>query len=135
MVYYPWEVSAAYLERISPKRLGDEMEATAKSFAGWDANSLMFRYAACRGHDVSAPYGGDMATALGQIRAPVLILASGSDRLLGRDGTRRIRDLVKHPTYVEVPSDMGHRGLGEDAEPDEAAIIARAVRTFLGGGG
>jgi homoserine acetyltransferase len=108
------------------------MEAMAKSFAAWDANSLVFRYAACRGHDVAAPFGGDMATALKQIQAPVLILASASDRLLGLYGTRRIRDLVKHTTYVEIPSDMGHRGLGEEAEPGEAAIIARAVRTFLG---
>lgn len=133
MVYYPWDVSAAYLERVSPKQLGDEMEATAKSFAAWDANSLVFRYAACRGHDVAAPFSGDMATALKQIQAPVLVLASASDRLLGLYGTRRIRDLVKHATYVEIPSDMGHRGLGEAAEPAEAGIIARAVRTFLGG--
>lgn len=135
MVYYPWDVSASYLERVSAKQLGDEMEATAKSFASWDANSLVFRYAACREHDVAAPFGGDMATALGQIRAPVLILASASDRLLGLYGTRRIRDLVKHATYVEIPSDMGHRGLGADAEPAEAAIIARAIRSFLGAKG
>jgi homoserine O-acetyltransferase/O-succinyltransferase len=135
MVYYPWEVSAAYLERISPKQLGDEMEATAKSFAAWDANSLVLRYAACREHDVAAPFGGDMATALGQIRAPVLVLSSASDRLLGLYGTRRIRALVKHATYVEIPSDMGHRGLGEDAEPAEAAVIARAIRIFLGAKG
>lgn len=132
MVYYPWDVSAAYLERVSAKRFGDEMEAMAQSFAGWDANSLVFRYAACRGHDVAAPFGGDMATALKQIQAPVLILASASDRLLGLYGTRRIRDGVKRATYVEIPSDMGHRGLGPDAEPGEAAIIARSIRNFLG---
>ncbi len=131
IVYYPWDVSAAYLERVSGKRLGEEMEATAKSFAAWDANSLVFRYAACREHDVAAPYGGDLGTALKQIRAPVLILSSASDRLLGLNGTRRIRDGVKHATYVEIPSDMGHRGLGEDAEPAEAAIIARDIRNFL----
>jgi len=135
IVYYPWDVSAAYLERVSPKQLGEEMEATAKSFAAWDANSLVFRYAACREHDVAAPFGGDLATALKQVQAPVLILASASDRLLGLDGTRRIRDGVKHATYVEIPSDMGHRGLGAEAEPGEAAIIARAIRTFLGARG
>jgi homoserine O-acetyltransferase len=133
IVYYPWDVSAAYLERVQGKRLGEEMEATAKSFAAWDANSLVFRYAACREHDVAAPYGGDLGAALKQIRAPVLVLSSASDRLLGLNGTRRIRDGVKHATYVEIPSDMGHRGLGEEAEPAEAAIIAREVRNFLGG--
>jgi homoserine acetyltransferase len=135
MVYYPWDVSAAYIERISAKQLGEEVEATANSFAGWDANSLVFRYAACRANDVAAPFGGDMAVALKQIQAPVLVLASASDRLLGLYGTRRIRDLVKHATYVEIPSDMGHRGLGENAEPAEAAIIARAIRSFLGARG
>ncbi|HEX3883067.1 MAG TPA: alpha/beta fold hydrolase [Stellaceae bacterium] len=134
LVYYPWNVSAAYLERVSAKRLGEEMEAEAKSFASWDANSLVFRYAACREHDVSAPFGGDMSAAFAQIRAPVLILASASDRLLGLYGTRRIRDGVKHATYVEIPSDMGHRGLGVDAEPGEAAYIVRAIKDFLGAG-
>lgn len=133
IVYYPWDVSAAYLERVQGKRLGEEMEATAKSFAAWDANSLVFRYAACRAHDVAAPYGGDLGTALKQIRAPVLILSSASDRLLGLSGTRRIRDGVKHAIYVEIPSDMGHRGLGENAEPGEAAIIAREIGGFLAG--
>ncbi len=131
IVYYPWEVSSAYLERIPAKRLGEEMEDMAKSFAGWDANSLVFRYAACREHDVSVPFNGDMAAALGQVRAPVLILASTSDRLLGPYGARRIRDGVRHATYVEVPSDMGHRALGPNSESDEEVYIERAVEKFL----
>jgi len=131
MVYFPWAVSSAYLERVPAKRLAEEIEATAKSFAAWDANALVFRYAAFREHDVSAPFGGDMQAAFAQIRAPLLILTSASDRLLGLYGARRIRDGVKRSTYVEIPSDMGHRGLGTATEPGEAATIDRVLRGFL----
>jgi homoserine O-acetyltransferase len=131
MLYYPWAVSAPYLERISARRLGEELTATAQSFAAWDANSLVFRYAACREHDVSAPFAGDLSAALAQIGAPVLILASTSDRLLGIDGARRIRDGVLRATYVEIPSDIGHRAASPTSGTEEAAVIDRAVRDFL----
>ncbi len=46
MLYYPWVVSAAYLDRLPPKRLAKEVEEGARSFGNWDANSLVLRYAA-----------------------------------------------------------------------------------------
>ena len=60
-------------------------------------------------HDVSGPFGGDMTTALSQIAAPILILPSVTDRLLGLDSARRIRDGIKHagPTV----SSLSHRRL------------------------
>ena len=109
MLYYPWVVSAAYLERIPATRLAKEVEDSARSYGNWDANSLVLRYAASRAHDVAAPFGGDMTAALSQIAAPTLILPSASDRLLGLDGARRIRDGVKHARYAEIRSDLGHR--------------------------
>src|SRR5205807_569731 len=82
-LFYPWLVSAAYLDRIPPQQLAKEVEATARTFGEWDANSLVLRYAAYRAHDVSGPYEGDMAAALAQIAAPTLVLTSASDRLAG----------------------------------------------------
>src|ERR1700756_590765 len=76
MLYYPWLGSAPYLDRLSPKRLGQGIQESAKSFGNWDANSLVLRYAASRAHDVSAPFGGDMAVALSQVTAPTLVLPS-----------------------------------------------------------
>ena len=63
MTYYPWSVSAAYLDRISSAQLAEESEAAAKRFAAWDANALVLRYAACRGHDVTEPFAGDLDAA------------------------------------------------------------------------
>src|ERR1700752_4670935 len=70
MIYYPWVVSAPYLDRLPEKQLAKELEESARSFGEWDANSLVLRYAASRAHDVSAPFGGDMSAALAQVVAP-----------------------------------------------------------------
>jgi homoserine acetyltransferase len=131
MLYYPWVVSAAYLDRIPAQRLAQEIEESARSYARWDANSLIFRYAASRGHDVAAPFAGDMAAALSQIAAPTLILPSASDRLLGLTGARRIRDGVKHSSYAEIPSDLGHRAGRAAPETPEGHFVDQQIRSFL----
>jgi homoserine O-acetyltransferase len=131
MLYYPWTVSAAYLDRVPPPQLAKEIEESARSYSGWDANSLVFRYAASRAHDVAAPFGGDMTMALSQITAPTLILPSASDRLLGLDGARRIRDGIKHVSYAEIPSDLGHRAARVAPETPEWHFIDQQIRAFL----
>ena len=131
MLCYPWLVSAPYLDGVPAKRLAKEVEEIARSFGNWDANSLVLRYAASRAHDVSAPFGGDMTTALAQITAPTLILPSASDRLLGLDGAGRIRDGVKQASYAEIPSDLGHRAARPAGGTPEGDFIDRQIRAFL----
>jgi homoserine O-acetyltransferase len=131
MVYYPWTVSAAYLDRLSAKQLAKEIDESARAFGNWDANSLVLRYAASRAHDVSVPFGGDMSAALAQITAPTLLLPSASDRLLGLDGARRIRDVVKQASYAEIPSDLGHRAARPAPGTPEDEFIDRQIRAFL----
>jgi homoserine O-acetyltransferase/O-succinyltransferase len=131
MLYYPWVVSAPYLDRLPEKQLAKELEESARSFGYWDANSLVLRYAASRAHDVSAPFGGDMSTALAQVTAPVLILPCVSDRLLGLDGARRIRDGVKQATYAEIPSDLGHRAARPSPGTPETAFVDGQIRALL----
>jgi homoserine O-acetyltransferase len=131
MLLYPWTVSATYLDRLPAPQLAKELEATARSFGGWDANSLVFRYAASRAHDIAAPFGGDMTAALSQITAPTLILPSASDRLFGLGGARRIRDGVKHASYAEIPSDLGHRAGRAAPDTPEGRFIDQQIRTFL----
>jgi homoserine O-acetyltransferase/O-succinyltransferase len=131
MLYYPWVVSAPYLDRLPAKKLAKEIEESARAFDNWDANSLVLRYAATRAHDVSGPFGGDMATALAQITAPTLVLPSASDRLLGLDGARRIRDGVKQATYAEIPSNLGHRAARLASGTPETDFIDRQIRMFL----
>jgi homoserine O-acetyltransferase/O-succinyltransferase len=131
MLYYPWVVSAPYIDHLSAKQLAKEQEESARSFANWDANSLILRYAASRAHDVSAPFGGDMSAALGQITAPTLILPSASDRLLGLAGALRIRDGVKQASYAEIPSDLGHRAARAAPGTAEGDFVDRKIRAFL----
>src|SRR5262249_59949619 len=108
MLFYPWLVSSNYLDRISPQRLAKEVEATARAFADWDANSLVLRYAAYRAHDVSGPYEGDMAVALAQVAAPTLVVASASDRLVGGEGARRIADALQTAPSSQTPTPPRH---------------------------
>jgi homoserine O-acetyltransferase/O-succinyltransferase len=131
MLFYPWLVSAAYLDRTPPQQLAKEVEATARAFGEWDANSLVLRYAAYRAHDVSAPYEGDMSAALAQIAAPTLVLTSASDRLVGVEGARRIADAVKRARYAEIPTDIGHRAMRGAPDSSEANFIDRQIRQFL----
>jgi homoserine O-acetyltransferase len=130
-VYYPWVVSAPYLDRLPAKRLAKELEENARFFGNWDANALVLRYAASRAHDISAPFGGNMPMALSQITAPTLVLPSDSDRLFGLDGARRIRDGIKQATYAEIPTDLGHRAARPAPGTPEGDFIDRQVRAFL----
>ena len=131
MSYYPWSVSAAYLDRIPDTQLAQESEAAAKNFAGWDANSLVLRLAACRGHDVGAAAAGETDAALARIAAPVLLLPSASDRLVGIAAARRLRDALPQATYAEIPGDRGHTALAAPPGTPEGDFIATAIRNFL----
>src|SRR5258707_14577852 len=44
MDYYPWAVSAPYLDRLSAKRLAKELEEGGRSLGQWGAKSLGLRY-------------------------------------------------------------------------------------------
>jgi homoserine O-acetyltransferase len=131
MLLYPWVVSSAYLERSSARDLAKDLDEAASAFGAWDANSLVLRFAAYRAHDVAAPYEGDLRAALARVAAPALLLASASDRLVGIAGARRIRDGIPQPTYVEIPSDLGHRAVRAPPGTAEGDIIDRQVRGFL----
>ena len=131
MTYYPWSVSAAYLDRIPETQLAQESEAAAKSFAAWDANALVLRYAACRGHDVATPFADDLDAALARATMPVLLLPSASDRLVGVDGARRLRATLPRAVYAEIPGDLGHRAIAASAGSSEDGFIERQIRGFL----
>jgi len=131
MTYYPWSVSAAYLDRIAEMQLAQESEAAAKNFAAWDANALVLRLAACRGHDVGASADGDVDAALAHVAVPVLLLPSASDRLIGLSGARRLKATLPHPTYAEIPGDLGNTAIAAAAATPEGGFIDKAIRGFL----
>src|SRR5205823_3227504 len=132
---YPWAVTPAYLDRITPKDMAKDLDAAARAFSEWDANSLVLRFAAYRAHDVGAPFEGDMRAALKRLTMPALLLVSAGDRLIGADGARRIRDLIAHPTYAEIPGDLGHRSVRAPPGTPAGDFIAAQIRSFLAGPG
>jgi homoserine O-acetyltransferase/O-succinyltransferase len=131
MLLYPWLVSTAYLDRTPERDLDKELDEAASAYGAWDANSLVLRFAAYRAHDVAAPFEGDMRAALARVAAPTLILASTSDRLVGVDGARRIRDGIPQATYAEIASNLGHRAVRVVPDTPEGDFIDRQVRGFL----
>ena len=131
MIYYPWSVTAAHLDRIPAAQLAQESEAAAKRFAAWDANSLVLRYAASREHDVGAAFAGDVETALAKATMPILLLASAGDRLVDPVGARWMRTALPRASYAEIPGELGHRAI--DAAPGSAEddFVEHAIRGFL----
>ena len=131
MVYFPWDVSAAYLDRLAPDRLAQAAAATADRFAAWDANALVLRFAAYRSHDVAAPFNGEMDAALARAAMPVLLLATADDRLISPADTSKLRTSLAHATYAEIPGQLGHRAIDGLPGTPEGDFIDRAIRAFL----
>ena len=131
MAYYPWSVTADYLGRVPATQIAQESEAAAKRFAGWDANSLVWRYAACRGHDVGRSADGSVGAALAGVTQPVLLMPSASDRLMSLSGAKWLRTALPHTVYAEIPGDLGHSALAAPPGSNEAAFIDRTIRGFL----
>jgi homoserine O-acetyltransferase/O-succinyltransferase len=131
IVYFPWAVSAAYLDRMAPDAIAQESEAVAKSFAQWDANSLVLRFGACRGHDIAAPFDGDLDAALARATMPVLLLASASDRLVGLSGVRRMRIALARASSADIPTELGHSAIASLPGTAEGDFIDRTIRGFL----
>jgi homoserine O-acetyltransferase/O-succinyltransferase len=131
LVYFPWALSTAYLDGLAPEAVAQEAEATARSFAQWDANGLVLRLAACRGHDVGTPFDSNLDLALARITMPVLLLPSASDRLIGPADAQRLRTSLAHATFAEISSDLGHNAIAGPPGTAEGEFIDRAIRGFL----
>lgn len=130
-VYYPWTVADAYLESLTPEALETELNGTVERAVAWDAWNLIRRYQASAGHDVSLPFGGNMATALARVRAALLVMPTSSDRLLGLESAREIARHVRKAEYAEVPSARGHLGWRAVQGAGETRFIVERIARFL----
>jgi len=131
-MYFPWTVTDAYLEQLTAQELEQELQGMAARAAAWDAWSFIRRYQASSSHDVSLPFGGELAQALARVRASTLIMPTATDRLLGVDTAREIARLVANAEYVEVPSAQGHLGWRAIKGAPETRLIADRIVRFLG---
>src|SRR5262249_33820294 len=119
------------LDLMSSRELSPEVEAIARAFAQWDANSLVLRYAAYRAHDIAAPFEGDVGVALARVSAPTLVIASATDRLIGTEGARRISEKIRRASYAEIASDLGHRALRAGPATSAGEFINEQILGFL----
>lgn len=109
MVFGPWFLSDAYFEaQATPAQHQQALMVMVEAFVKWDAVSFMWRYLASRAYDASQAFAGDMAIALGKVKAKALVMPSVTDRVLPTFGAREILAGVHDCVHVEIPSILGH---------------------------
>ena len=134
MIYFPWLYSDEYLATIKePEPYQTALMAFGTAWSkNWDANALIIRYMASRNFDASAPYGGDMKTALAKVNAKTLLLASQTDRTIPAYLSRELLAGIKDAKYVEIPSIKGHLGGAAPAKGSaEEAYLTDQIKPFL----
>lgn len=133
LVYFPWLYGDAYIATLKDPA---DYEKAKYSFgnawaANWDANDLLWRYNASRGHDVSAPFKGDLAAALARVKVPALLVRSESDRLVSPDLSIETAKLLPRATLEVVPGIMGHLAYTMPAGRPEHEAFNRLTGAFL----
>jgi homoserine O-acetyltransferase len=133
LIYFPWTASDEYLISLDEAAYEAGKKAAGEAWVKvWDANSMLSRYMASRNFDASAPFGGDMMKALGQIKAPALMLPSMTDRTIPGYLTRELyRGLRGRVVYAEIPSIRGHSAGGLPEGTAEYAYVSEKIKTFL----
>ncbi len=135
IVYFPWLGSDAALDAFeSDEAMTRAQNGFAESWArNWDATGLAWRYLASRTHDVSAPYGHDMAAALARVTGSVLVVNVTSDRthplplsLAMAQGLTRAQ-----VTQALLESPRGHVALFGGPGSPEFAFVERQTKAFL----
>ena len=116
-----------YLQYCDRELFGMHLEATRQRYRMLDACSFVHMTHACDVHDVSEPYGGNLAMALGRARMPVLVMPCATDLLIPPVHARVMHELLPNSTYVEIPSYAGHT-----ASSLEVEFIGEQVGRFLG---
>ena len=135
IVYFPWLYSDAYL--TGPALRDDATFDRAKFAFGegwarnWDAVSILWRYHASRNHDVSKPYGGDMAAALGRVKATALVIASSSDRTIWPDLTAEMITHLPRVNYLRIETDKGHLATSQPEGSAEWNAVNTRTKLFL----
>lgn len=91
----------------------------------WSLDDYIAQIRAALRHDVSAPFGGDMARAAAEVRARMLIVYSWGDHMVTPGLTVEFAKLVKADT-LSLATTCGHI-----ASACEEARVGTAVRAFL----
>lgn len=134
-VYFPWLLSGQALDAMGNDEALAKAEANfADGWArNWDAVGLAWRYRSSRLHDVSAPFRGDMAMALGKVTSAVLALPVSTDRTHPIAlNEAMVKGLVNAKvTTAVLESDRGHVAVFMGPGTPEHEFVGTATRSFL----
>ena len=140
-VYAGWGLSQAFYREEVWRRLGF---SSLEDFlvGGWeanfrrrDANDLLAMLWTWQHADISANelYGGDLAKALGAIRARAFVMPSETDLYFTVEDNRREVARMPNAELRPIPSIWGHRAGNPAQNPEDAAFIDAQVKELLAG--
>ncbi len=138
-VYAGWLLSPAFFEAEAYKQMGfssledflvQQMEPFWMAF---NANDLLVPLGAWQKADISDNelYRGDLAKALGAIKAKALIMLCETDCYFLVEDSKREMPHLKRAQLKPIPSILGHVAGSENGGPQEAAFIAKNVNDLL----
>lgn len=77
-------------------------------------------------------FRGDLAAALGAIRAPAIVMPSTTDLYFTLEDSRIETALMPNAEFRPIQSDWGHRAGNPQHSPADEAVIRQAVNDLLG---
>lgn len=126
---FPWSYGQEwYLQYADEALRTAHLRSAVNRCLALDANDLVYASLAGDGHDVAAPFGGDLASALGRCHMPVLVMPCATDLLLPPWHGQLMHRLLPRGRYVEIPSYAGHGAWAREPE-----FVAHHLREFIEG--
>jgi homoserine O-acetyltransferase len=140
-VYAGWALSQTFYREEMWRGLGASsledylVTAWETTFARRDPADLLAQLRTWQAGDISANslYGGDLAKALGAIRARVLLMPGDHDLYFQVDDNRAELAHLRHAELAPIPSVWGHRAGNPHPihQPEDRAFIDTRVKALL----
>jgi len=138
-VYAGWGLSQAFYREEVWRKLG---YSSLEDFliGNWeggfrrrDANDLLAMLRTWQMADISVNelYQGDLAKALGAIKAKAIVMPSETDLYFTVEDNRREVARMPNAELRPIPSIWGHRAGNPAQNPEDAAFLRKAVRELL----
>jgi len=132
-----WAYSPEWWRNGEYKTRGGTVEGVVESwkagFAKEDANDLLLQAVKWQNHNVAGTPGanGDLAKALGSIRAKVLLMPSRTDQYFLAADVEAEGRLIPGSRLVVIPSSFGHTA-GGGGDPAMVPVLNQTIGEFLG---
>ena len=109
-----------------------QVEGWKSAFVAEDANNLLAQAVKWQKNDVAATPGanGDLARALGSIKAKVLLMPSRTDQYFRADDVEAEGKLIPGSRLFVIPSTFGHTA-GGGGDPKANPLLNQTIQEFL----